>query len=247
MPAENQWVGEVNAYRSAPLKSRVHAKDDEIEARFDEYDHAFETDTLESIDEDPVMQRMRTDLQSLYNFKSKPFQALHELLIKPDGILDDTCPNCDKDSVESFDHLLPQTKFPEFSDHPLNLMPCCSECNERKSSNWIENGKRKYLNLYIDELPDVQYLFCDVRVSGDSIKCDFSLSNLNGIDADLFRKIRNHFDALDLCRRYKNRSNQLVTELSSHVQLCKSFTLGDINEKEYVRDCPETLAIISTN
>ena len=221
--------------RSAPLKSRVHAKDDEIEARFDEYDHAFETDTLESIDEDPVMQRMRTDLQSLYNFKSKPFQALHELLIKPDGVLDDTCPNCDKDSVESFDHLLPQTKFPEFSDHPLNLMPCCSECNERKSSNWIENGKRKYLNLYIDELPDVQYLFCDVRVSGDSIKCDFSLSNLNGIDADLFRKIRNHFDALDLCRRYKNRSNQLVTELSSHVQLCKSFTLGDINEKEYVR------------
>lgn len=221
--------------RSAPLKSRVHAKDDEIEARFDEYDHAFETDTLESIDEDPVMQRMRTDLQSLYNFKSKPFRALHELLIKPDGILDDTCPNCDKDSVESFDHLLPQTKFPEFSDHPLNLMPCCSECNERKSSNWIENGKRKYLNLYIDELPDVQYLFCDVRVSGDSIKCDFSLSNLNGIDADLFRKIRNHFDALDLCRRYKNRSNQLVTELSSHVQLCKSFTLGDINEKEYVR------------
>lgn len=119
--------------RSAPLKSRVHAKDDEIEARFDEYDHAFETDTLESIDEDPVMQRMRTDLQSLYNFKSKPFQALHELLIKPDGVLDDTCPNCDKDSVESFDHLLPQTKFPEFSDHPLNLMPCCSECNERKS------------------------------------------------------------------------------------------------------------------
>lgn len=221
--------------RSAPLKSRVHAKDDEIEARFDEYDHAFETDTLESIDEDPVMQRMRTDLQSLYNFKSKPFQALHELLIKPDGVLDDTCPNCDKDSVESFDHLLPQTKFPEFSDHPLNLMPCCSEYNERKSSNWIENGKRKYLNLYIDELPDVQYLFCDVRVSGDSIKCDFSLSNLNGIDADLFRKIRNHFDALDLCRRYKNRSNQLVTELSSHVQLCKSFTLGDINEKEYVR------------
>lgn len=221
--------------RSAPLKSRVHAKDDEIEARFDEYDHAFETDTLESIDEDPVMQRMRTDLQSLYNFKSKPFQALHELLIKPDGVLDDTCPNCDKDSVESFDHLLPQTKFPEFSDHPLNLMPCCSECNERKSSNWIENGKRKYLNLYIDELPDVQYLFCDVRVSGDSIECDFSLSNLKGIDADLFRKIRNHFDALDLCRRYKNRSNQLVTELSSHVQLCKSFTLGDINEKEYVR------------
>lgn len=222
--------------RSAPLKSRVHARDNEIEVRFYEYDHAFETDTLEAIAEDHVMQEMRTDLQSLYNFKSKPFQKLHELLIKPDGILDDTCPNCDKDSVESFDHLLPQTKFPEFSDHPLNLMPCCSECNGRKSANWIENGRRKYLNLYIDELPDLQYLFCEVRVSGDSIECDFSLSNPNGIiDADLFRKIRNHFDALDLCRRYKNRSNQLVTELSSHVQLCKSFTLGDINEKEYVR------------
>lgn len=221
--------------RSAPLKSRVHAKDDEIEARFDEYDHAFETDTLESIDEDPVMQRMRTDLQSLYNFKSKPFQALHELLIKPDGVLDDTCPNCDKDSVESFDHLLPQTKFPEFSDHPLNLMPCCSECNERKSSNWIENGKRKYLNLYIDELPDVQYLFCDVRVSGDSIECDFSLSNLNGIDADLFRKIRNHFDALDLCRRYKNRSNQGVSDALSMIRVSRRSSGVNGGGKEHVR------------
>lgn len=221
--------------RSAPLKSRVHAKDDEIEARFDEYDHAFESDTLESITEDPVMQEMRTDLQSLYNFKSRPFLELHELLIRPDGILNDTCPNCDKDSVESFDHLLPQTKFPEFSDHPLNLMPCCSECNGRKSANWIENGRRKYLNLYIDELPDVQYLFCEVRVSGDAIECDFSLSNPNGIDADLFRKITNHFETLDLCRRYKNRSNQVVTELSTQVQLCKSFPLGDIKEKEYVR------------
>lgn len=221
--------------RSALLKSRVHAKDDEIEARFDEYDHAFETNTLESIAEEPVMQEMRTDLQSLYNFKSRPFQELHELLIRPDGILNDTCPNCDKDSVESFDHLLPQTKFPEFSDHPLNLMPCCSECNGRKSANWIENGRRKYLNLYIDELPEVQYLFCDVRVSGDAIECDFSLANPNGIDADLFRKITNHFETLDLCRRYKNRSNQVVTELSTQVQLCKSFPLGDIKEKEYVR------------
>lgn len=66
--------------RSALLKSRVKAKDQEIEARFNEYDHAFETNTLELISEDPLMQGMRTDLQSLYNFKSKPFQALHELL-----------------------------------------------------------------------------------------------------------------------------------------------------------------------
>lgn len=221
--------------RSAPLKSRVHARDNEIEVRFYEYDHAFETDTLEAIAEDHVMQEMRTDLQSLYNFKSKPFQKLHELLIKPDGILDDTCPNCDKDSVESFDHLLPQTKFPEFSDHPLNLMPCCSECNGRKSANWIENGRRKYLNLYIDELPDLQYLFCEVRVSGDSIECDFSLSNPNGIDADLFRKIRNHFDALDLCRRYKNRSNQGVSDALSMIRVSRRSSGVNGGGKEHVR------------
>lgn len=222
--------------RSAPLKSRVHAKDDEIEARFDEYDHAFESDTLESIAEDPVMQEMRTDLQSLYNFKSKPFLELHELLIRPDGILNDTCPNCDKDSVVSFDHLLPKTKFPEFSDHPLNLMPCCSDCNGRKSANWIENGRRKYLNLYIDELPEVQYLFCDVRVSGDAIECDFSLSNPNGIDADLFRKITNHFETLDLCRRYKNRSNQVVSSyVRSMIRVCRRLLGINGDDKECVR------------
>lgn len=221
--------------RSALLKSRVKAKAQEIEARFNEYDHAFETNTLELISEDPLMQGMRTDLQSLYNFKSKPFQALHELLIKPDGILNDTCPNCDKDSVESFDHLLPQTKFPEFSDHPLNLMPCCSECNGRKSANWIENGRRKYINLYIDELPDVQYLFCDVRVTGDSIECDFSLSNPNGIDVDIFRKITNHFETLDLCRRYKNRSNQGVSDVLSMIRVCRRSSGINGNNKECVR------------
>lgn len=210
-------VVESKSSRSAELKKRVRSKDAEIEARFSEYDHAFGTNTLEKIIEDPTMQGMGEDLRSMYSYKAKPYVMLKDRLTKANGVLDDTCPNCDKDSVNSFDHLLPQSKYPEFSDHPLNLMPCCSECNSRKSGNWLERGKRRYLNLYLDDLPSKQFLFCCVRVSGDSLECDFSVSNPNGIEEDLFRKIANQFNDLDLRRRYKGKSHRQISDLVNSI------------------------------
>lgn len=32
------------------------------------------------------------------------------------------------ETVGTFDHLLPQNEFPNFSDNPQNLIPCCNTC-----------------------------------------------------------------------------------------------------------------------
>lgn len=221
--------------RSATLKLRISKKDSALEGRYNEYDAAFSSDTLEKITEDSGMQAMKDDLQSLYDYKAKPFADLLDTLITHDGILDDTCPNCDKDSVETFDHLLPQSLYPEFSDHPLNLMPCCSECNGHKSSVWLEDGKRKYLNLYLDEIPAEQFLFCTIKVENNNLICDFRLDNKNGIETDMFRKINNHFTKLDLLDRYKRRSSQIISRYKSTLRNGKKRVAAGYSTKDIIR------------
>lgn len=221
--------------RSAALKQRVTQKDNEIEARFNEYDAAFVADRLEDVAESADMKAMKTDLQALYDYDAKPFANLLDQLITQDGVLDDTCPNCDKDSVETFDHLLPQSLYPEFSDHPLNLMPCCSECNGHKSAVWLEGDKRKYLNLYIDEIPTEQFLFCTLDVVGNSIDCKFHIENINGIDGDLYRKISNHFSKLELLDRYRKRSNRIIMQYKRTLHNGKKRVESGMSTKDDIK------------
>ncbi|WP_220491502.1 MULTISPECIES: hypothetical protein [unclassified Pseudoalteromonas] len=65
------------------------------------------------------------------------------------------------------DHVLGQTEFPEYSVHPKNLFPCCSDCNRKKSDKFVDDkGSQLFLNLFIDDLPKSHYL--KVRI-GDKI------------------------------------------------------------------------------
>lgn len=222
--------------RSSALKKRVDAIEKEIESRFDLYDEKFSNNKLEDIPENTVMQTKREDLNALYKWDAKVFVGLLENLMTVNEVLNDTCPNCDKDSVVSFDHLLPQSKFPEYSDHPLNLMPCCSTCNGKKSANWLESGKRKYLNLYLDEIPDVQFLYCDLSLADDTIVCKFYIDNCNGIEADLYRKIKNHFTDLKLFFRYESRANGIVSDFKTTLKGGKRRVLKGKATKEEIRD-----------
>lgn len=229
-------VLEAKNSRSSELKKRVDAIEKGIESRFDLYDEKFSDDKLEDIQEDKVMLANKDDLNALYSWNAKVFVGLLEHLMMANTVLNDTCPNCDKDSIESFDHLLPQSKYPEYSDHPLNLMPCCFSCNGKKSANWLESGKRKYLNLYLDEIPDIQFLYCDLSLADDTIVCKFSLDNCNGIDADLYRRIKNHFTDLKLLVRYENRANGIISDFKTTLKRGKRRVLKGKATKEKIRE-----------
>lgn len=195
-----------------------------IEQRFIEYDGLYSSDNLESLVKSAYTDEETVALQDMYSYSAKKFVELkHFYTIDSNGRYDETCPNCQMDVIVSFDHLVPQSEFPEYSDNTRNLIPCCTLCNGHKNSVWREHGKRKYLNLFLDDIPDVQFLFAKLSVSGSKLSVDFEVKNNGQIDAAMFERIENHYTKLGLLGRYKIKADSVVTALATDIQSYKTL------------------------
>lgn len=206
-------------------KDRVRALNTIIERKFKEYDTYFNRDDLASLSPKNLTNEQRNDLKALYDYGTKPFQQLNDILTTGDnGTRQPICPFCTINNVNTLDHLIPKSEFSEFSDHPVNLMPCCSDCNSKKSSNWRDGNTRKYLNLYLDSLPDnSQYLFVYLSIEDATIKVVFFIENRNNIEENLFQKIENHYTDLELCKRFALNCDNSISELKNTLSPIKKF------------------------
>lgn len=197
-------------------KDRIIALNEAVREQFENHDTEFERDNLAILVPKNLGAQEKQDLISLYDYNTKPFQRLNCILTTSEtGKRQPVCPFCTINNVNTFDHLIPKMEFPELSDHPKNLMPCCSECNSKKSSNWRINNSRRYLNLYLDDLPNIQYLFVQLNIENSTIHANFFIENRFGIDIGLYRRIENHYQDLELCRRFAINSYDIISELQN--------------------------------
>ncbi|WP_168118515.1 HNH endonuclease [Paenibacillus sp. HB172176] len=122
------------------------------------------------------------------------------------------CPYCGIDRPRTIDHYLPKSDFPEFSVFPLNLVPCCQYCNGKKGDRWInESGKRIFLNLYYDKIPEIKYLYTRIHLDQAGLPIiKFELVYTEEIEC--FDIIKEHYAALDLLNQY---SLNVEDEISS--------------------------------
>jgi len=200
-------------------KDRVNILGPDIQDQFSNHDEAFKKDSLTSLSPKRLTIDQKRDLMALYDYGAKPFQKLNDILrTGENGTRQPICPFCTINNSNTLDHLIPKSEFSELSDHPINLMPCCSECNSKKSSNWRIGNTRKYLNLYLDDLPDVQYLFPNLTITGATITVSFTIDNKHNIDNALFAKIQNHYNDLNLCSRFSQNSDITISELKNTLE-----------------------------
>lgn len=127
--------------------------------------------------------------------------------------------------------------FPEFSVHPSNLIPSCTECNSKKLVRWINNNQHVFLNLYIDLLPKNQYLFVELNViSLNNIDINFKVDNVNNIPIPLYSIINSHYTELDLFQRFKDKSSDVVIELTNSIQASLSNGVSIPTIKQTILD-----------
>ncbi|PGS41705.1 hypothetical protein COC58_12380 [Bacillus cereus] len=123
------------------------------------------------------------------------------------------CPYCGIGEPVTLDHYLPKGLFPEFSILSINLVPCCDPCNRTKGEKWLEDGVRRIISFYTDEIPEYKYLFVKVSFENNSFipvieyNLDFSEEN------NLTNTIKMHFRDLNLFERYEKQINDKVTGL----------------------------------
>lgn len=215
--------------RDDKLVSSLNTINGKMSQLYDIYDHSFTNTQLHSLIPDSTLTNaQRHHLASLYSFDAAPFRNLmNQLTTNEHGQVDKACPFCTINSSNTFDHILPQSVFHEYAVHPLNLIPCCSECNGHKGTEWTTGNALKFLNLYQDDLPNVQYLFVTLNVVDGVLKAEFNVQNTGNIDPALFERIKTTYTRMCLCTRFKERCYEELCELALTIQKYLSLGLSD--------------------
>jgi 5-methylcytosine-specific restriction endonuclease McrA len=206
----------VSRKRDAAMKARIASHSATIHGLYNDYDASFQTDTLARMNPHGIFTaQAERDFETLYAYKSKIMQTLKIQLTTIGGRKFGNCQNCTLSEVNSFDHILPKAEFPEFIVNPKNLFPSCSMCNSYKNAAWRNGFVGTFLNLYIDQLPNVQYLFVSFTISngGLDIVPTFRVQNPNNIPRVFFDKIESHYNKLHLCDRFSLVSDEVISTL----------------------------------
>lgn len=210
-------------------KKRILELNPKIKQLFIKHDDKFSKDELAILIPEVFSIRQKEDLKSLYDYSTIPFIKLKTILTTDDnGHIQPLCPFCTINNSNTLDHLIPKTEFPEYSDNPQNLMPCCSECNSLKSTTWRLGNERKYLNLYLDSLPSKQYLFIELIIEDNTIKAFFNIENRENIENKLFNRILNHYTRFNLCEQFSQNSYNVISELKYLISSFNGLLQDDI-------------------
>lgn len=218
----------VDSKHKGPQKKRVEALNINIEKSYKEYNKKFKNNQLVTLKSIALQPNEQEALKGLYRFSAKSFKDLFfHLTTTKSNKRDMLCPNCTLTDCSQLDHYIPKTEFPEFSANPRNLMQCCSICNQKKLDRWLNGKQAIFLNLYLDDLPQVQYLFVDISIENGVPIIIFYLENRTNIDPVLFSRIESHYRELDLCKRFVERTDSLISEILRDYIAAKQESITD--------------------
>ncbi|WCN36222.1 HNH endonuclease [Aneurinibacillus uraniidurans] len=133
------------------------------------------------------------------------------------------CPYCSHREVKTVDHYLPKSKFPSFAITPVNLLPCCSDCNKDKLDNYNLKEDKMLIHPYFDDISDQDWLKCKVIDNIWPITFSYEVSDAI-VDSVLKSRINNQFKLLNLnklyadnaTREFSKRVKSLVREYNSN-------------------------------
>jgi hypothetical protein len=209
-----------NTRNKPKLKDELESISNPQSSYFESYDEAFHSNSLAIIEAVMYDDNNKANLKALYSYRNKKIQELKNLLTRhplhKEHILN-TCQNCTINEADTMDHILGQTEFPEFSVHPKNLFPCCSVCNKKKSDRYVnDEGAQLFLNLFLDELPQSQYLHVEF---GDNWLPRFRLEQPRDVPNNVFNLIERHYEQLCLLTRFRDSSNEIISSLRSTIKV----------------------------
>ncbi|SFZ94449.1 hypothetical protein SAMN05428642_104187 [Flaviramulus basaltis] len=220
-----------NSNKDPDYTLRVEGYKPNVRLHFDDYNLRFGSNTLVGINPIGYNGQVRDDLLKLYKYDNSVIQKLKtEITTSINGRIINSCQNCTINAVNSLDHIVPKEEASEFSVHPKNLFPSCSQCNGIKNRFWRENGQFLFLNLYTDSLPNLQYLFPIVNYNNGVPEINFSINNPNGIDGHLYNIISSHYTRLDLINRFILDADGVVSDLQYRIHSLK----GELSRQQII-------------
>lgn len=116
------------------------------------------------------------------------------------------CPFCGKRQTSTVDHFLPKTIYPSFVVTPMNLVPCCKDCNINKDDIKFTKEENMFFHPYEEDTDAFQWLIAKIEMKSGVIMFDFNVSD-KYIDPMTFYRMYNQFHALQLKEYYDEEAN----------------------------------------
>jgi 5-methylcytosine-specific restriction endonuclease McrA len=221
--AEAVYISIKDRSKSQDKKVILHQRQEYVLKRYEEY--ITKTQNLETITSTDInSEDEKKAFTSCYSRNSKGYlegEVVTQIIAVQSIQHKMKCPYCGMDKPRTIDHYLPKSEFPEFSIFPPNLIPCCGYCNNKKSDNWIWDGKRIFLNLYYDDIPsDKQFLFAHLEYEErkDIPIVTFSIENKENISEELFEIIARHYQKLDLLNEFAENVEEFLSNIHDEIK-----------------------------
>lgn len=123
---------------------------------------------------------------------------------------EDTCPLCALRKVNTLDHYLPKAHYPQYAISPINLYPCCTDCNKAKGDKKNLAKEEQTINPYFDNIENIQWLSARV-VKDPIVRIVYYVDLPRGYPVTLKARIQNHFDTLEIKSLYASNAASLLT------------------------------------
>ncbi|MBV7434193.1 zinc finger-like domain-containing protein [Cardiobacteriaceae bacterium TAE3-ERU3] len=159
-----------------------------------------------------------------YAIKREDFNNLYTQYLKKSGIYDEiksnaeSCLYCLISSIDSLDHYLPKSIFPQFSILPINLVPSCTECNSKlKRDNFFNIKEDQLIHPYLDKSYyfEEKWIYCSFNLTDDYPIFNFYVNCPDDWDQADKKRVVKHFNFFNLSKRYSvNAVKEYVNILS---------------------------------
>jgi hypothetical protein len=124
------------------------------------------------------------------------------------------CPMCGHRIVKTLDHVLPKAHYPLLAVTPMNLVPCCRDCNTDKLDTPPTGPSDHFFNPYFDDFDDGIWLAARFN-HGDQVTPEFYVVHPSGWDVIKYERALFHFEQLELNLLYAlNAADELIGNLS---------------------------------
>lgn len=130
------------------------------------------------------------------------------------------CPTCGIDPPTEIDHFLPSSVFKPLSIYPRNLVPLCHRCNHIKL-DVVEGGPdQRFLNAYLNPLPDADFFVAEVRLLGEALDVNFKIVEHADLTDQMRTRLSFQLTKLKLNERYRAELNAYMSSHTTAMYMC---------------------------